>query len=99
MSLSSKSIKKEGSPEREEASKVLLVCVYDTLVIDIANSVIHDKFRRFGNIVKLLIFEKGEVTKFFIEYSQIEQAIRVRTVLSRPRGNWKGPSYCRLSAK
>jgi hypothetical protein len=45
---------------------------------------IHDKFRRFGNIVKLLIFEKGEVTKFFIEYSDLDQAVKVIFVQLRP---------------
>lgn len=69
MSVSSRSSKKDASSERQDPSKVLLVCVYDTLIIEITNDMIHEKFRKYGLIVKLLIFEKGEVTKFFIEYS------------------------------
>lgn len=50
----------------EKPSRVLLVCVYDTIVFEISNDIIKGKFEKFGKITKLLIFEKGEVTKFFI---------------------------------
>lgn len=71
---------------------MLLVCVYDTLIIDISNAMIYDKFRPFGSIIKLLIFEKGEVTKFFIEFAEVEQASRVLLMLCRPRRSWRVPS-------
>lgn len=56
---------------------MLLVCVYDTVVFEITHEIIRSKFEKFGNITKLLIFDKGEVTKFFIEYEEVEQAIQV----------------------
>lgn len=43
----------------EKPSKVLLVCVYDTIVFEITNEIIQSKFEKFGTITKLLIFEKG----------------------------------------
>lgn len=54
--------------KNEKPSKVLLVCVYDTVVFQITYDSIRSKFEKFGLINKLLIFEKGEVTKFFIEF-------------------------------
>lgn len=60
---------------------------------------IYDKFRRFGNIVKLLIFDKGEVTKFFIEYSEIEQAVKVIIALIRQRNNLRELSFYQPSAR
>lgn len=54
--------------KNEKPSKVLLVCVYDTVVFQITYDSIRSKFEKFGLISKLLIFEKGEVTKFFIEF-------------------------------
>lgn len=60
---------------------------------------IHDKFRRFGNIVKLLIFEKGEVTKFFIEFSEVEQAAKVKYVQLRQKDNCRERSFYQPSAR
>lgn len=56
MSVSSRSDKNSESIERDTPSKVLLVCVYDTLVLDINNDIIHEKFKVYGNIIKILIF-------------------------------------------
>ena len=71
MSVSSRGDKNSENVDRVIPSKVLLVCVYDTLVLDINNDIIYDKFKGFGNIVKILIFEKSEVTKFFIEFGNV----------------------------
>jgi hypothetical protein len=38
---------------------------------------IKTKFDKFGKIKELLIFEKGEVTKFFIEYEELDAATKV----------------------
>lgn len=43
----------------QEPSKVLLVCIYDTIALDITNEIVYEKFRHYGNIVRLLIFEKN----------------------------------------
>ncbi len=61
----------------EKASKVLLVCVYDTVVLNITYDLIRPKFQQFGTIIKMLIFEKGEVTKLFVEYAEIDHAVKV----------------------
>lgn len=50
---------KKYTQKVEKTSKVLLVCVYDTIVFEITPEIIHGKFDRFGNITKSLIFEKG----------------------------------------
>ena len=71
--------------KNEKPSKVLLVCVYDTIVFQITNDIIRAKFEKFGAIKKLLIFEKGEVTKFFIELDEVENAAQVTLQRFRPR--------------
>lgn len=48
--------KKRKNPPKHDPSKVLLVCVYDTIVLEINNDIIYDKFRPFGTIRKVLIF-------------------------------------------
>lgn len=50
---------KRYAAKAEKASKVLLVCVYDTIVFEITNEAVREKFEPFGAITKLLIFEKG----------------------------------------
>ena len=68
MSTSGHSSRHSGRDRSNKVSRVLLVCVYDTIVFELTNEIIHNKFQKFGTILKLLIFEKGEVTKFFVEY-------------------------------
>ena len=83
----------------EKPSKVLLVCVYDTIVFQITNDIIRSKFEKFGAIKKLLIFEKGEVTKFFIELDEAENAAQVPLQLFRPRTTWTAPNSATPSAR
>lgn len=70
--------KKRTGHSDEAPSKVLLTCVYDTVVLDISNEIVFAKFSPFGTIVRILIFERGEVTKFFIEFTTVNSAVRVR---------------------
>lgn len=67
-------MKKKQFQQNELPSRVLLVCVYDTIVIELTNEVIYARFAPFGHIIKILIFERGEVTKFFIEFAFEHQA-------------------------
>ena len=85
--------------KNEKPSKVLLVCVYDTIVFQITNDIIRSKFEKFGTIKKLLIFEKGEVTKFFIELDEVENAAHVLLQLFRPRTPSTAPNSATPSAK
>jgi hypothetical protein len=73
----SNQIKKRMTGRKESPSKVLLVCVYDTVILEISNEAIFARFSPFGPIIKILIFEKGEVTKFFIEFSELQEAENV----------------------
>lgn len=42
--------------DKQEPSKVLLVCVYDTIALEVTNQLIYDAYSKFGPIVKVLIF-------------------------------------------
>ena len=53
------------------------MCVYDTIVFEITNELIYEKFHPFGTIVRVLIFEKRDVTKLFVEFATHEQALMV----------------------
>lgn len=48
---------------------MLLVCVYDTVVFELTNDMIFKTFKDHGQVRKVLIFERGEVTKCFVELS------------------------------
>jgi hypothetical protein len=67
--------------DKQEPSRVLLVCIYDTIALEVNNHLVYEKFSKFGPIIKVassvrqvLIFEKGEVTKLFVEYAQQDSA-------------------------
>lgn len=99
MMLSTKSSRKRNSIPKDEPSKVLLVCIYDTVALDITNDIVYEKFKPFGAIVKLLIFEKSEVTKLFIEYAEIQQAENVRKPSFRLNLSSRGASFMETFAK
>lgn len=60
--------KKRTAQLHENPSRVLLTCVYDTIVLEITNEIVYSRFSPHGNVLRILIFERGEVTKFFIEF-------------------------------
>lgn len=92
-------MKKRQGQDREAPSKVLLVCVYDTVIVEVTNEAVFARFSPFGPIIKILIFEKGEVTKFFLEYLQLEDAVRVSIVLGRHGSSWTEDAFTSLSAR
>ncbi|KAM3140175.1 hypothetical protein pb186bvf_007728 [Paramecium bursaria] len=55
-------------------SKVLLVCVQNKRQINIKHDLIAQVFSKYGQVVKILIFEKALVWKVFLEYSTTSQA-------------------------
>jgi len=59
MSFSSRSNNRRENPEKQDPSRVLLICIYDTIALEITNQIIYEKFSKYGAIVKVLIFEKG----------------------------------------
>jgi hypothetical protein len=69
-------IRNRGYLDRNKASRLLLICVYDTVALEVSNQLIYERFSRFGSFLKVLIFEKGEVTKLFVEFAEREHAHR-----------------------
>ena len=64
---------------------MLLVCIYDTIALEVSNQLVYERFSRFGSIIKVLIFEKGEVTKLFVEFTDKSFAQQVNHTQFRPR--------------
>lgn len=79
--------------DKQEPSRVLLVCVYDTIALEVSNQVIYERFSKFGSIIKVLIFEKGEVTKLFVEFTDKQFAQQVPLSPRRPRTPSTAPNY------
>lgn len=92
-------MKKRQANNKEGPSRVLLVCVYDTIVLEITNEVVYSRFSPHGHILKILIFERGEVTKFFIEFSDVPSAEKVTSPALRPNLASMEPSSMIPSAK
>ena len=51
-----------------EEGPVLLVCVYNRFGNIITHDYLYQLFNPYGDIVKILIFEKAKVWKTFIEF-------------------------------
>lgn len=86
MSLSSRG--KSGPAVSNEApTAVLLVCIYDSLLVDITPQLICSRFGKYGPISRVLIFERGEVTKLFLEFTSEQKALEVSILLHRRRWN------------
>jgi hypothetical protein len=62
----------EEKPEIK--TKVLLACVMNKNAILITHDIIYKLFSNFGQVNKILIFEKNKLWKFFVEMNTIEQA-------------------------
>lgn len=67
--LRKESKRKEGSAA--EPSRVLLVCIYDTVVLNVTNEMLYETFAGHGTLDKLLVFEKGQVTKAFVQFADV----------------------------
>lgn len=78
---------------------MLLVCIYDTIALEVTNQLVYEKFSRYGSIIKVLIFEKGEVTKLFVEYAEQDSAEQVFMTIGRRRKASTGLSYWERYAK
>lgn len=51
----------------DEVSRVLLVCLYESESISITNESLYELFSVSGRVGKVLIFERGDLTKCFVE--------------------------------
>jgi hypothetical protein len=98
MSISSRG-KSGPAVSSETPTPVLLVCIYDSLVVDITPESIRLRFCKYGPISKVLIFERGEVTKLFLELPNPQLALEVSPRSSRPNRNSMEASYSNPYAK
>lgn len=78
---------------------MLLVCIYDTIALEVSNQLVYERFSRFGSIVKVLIFEKGEVTKLFVEFTDKAFAQQVTPTPLRRRRPSTGRNCSAPSAR
>jgi hypothetical protein len=69
--------KSSRKPSNADSSRVLLVCIYDTVVTDISNEMLYSSFTGHGRVEKLLVFEKGQVTKAFVQFASVGDAEKV----------------------
>ena len=65
---------KQKSSNNLPPSPVLLVCIYNNTGKIITHDYFYENFSPFGEIVKILIFEKAKVWKTFVEFRNVEQA-------------------------
>jgi hypothetical protein len=85
--------------DKQEPSRVLLVCIYDTIALEVNNQLVYERFSKFGSIIKVLIFEKGEVTKLFVEFTDKSFAQQVTDFKLRRRQHWTGRSCWERSVR
>lgn len=72
---------------------MLLVCVYDTVVFELTNDMIFNTFKDHAEVRKVLIFERGEVTKCFVELATKQEAIHIKDTLD---GKKMFESFCKM---
>lgn len=92
-------LRKGPAVDKQEPSRVLLVCIYDTIALEVNNQLVYERFSRFGSIVKVLIFEKGEVTKLFVEFTDKAFAQQVPAPPRRPRPPSTAPNCSEPSVR
>lgn len=61
---------------RDPPSKILLLIItYLPASFPLTNDYLFDTFKKYGEIKKILIFERGKTNKAFVEYLDIKHAI------------------------
>ena len=64
---------------RDPPSKILLLIItHLSPTYPLTNELLFDMFHNYGEIKKILIFERGKANKAFIEYYDIRHAIEAR---------------------
>jgi hypothetical protein len=67
--------------------------VYDTVVFELSNDMIYNTFKDHGQVRKVLIFERGEVTKCFVELASNAEATQIKENLD---GKKMFESFCKM---
>ena len=62
---------------KEEATPVLLICIYNKNSLLLAHNIFYCLFSRYGIVEKILIFEKAKLWKAFVQMDSKDSAIRV----------------------
>jgi RNA recognition motif-containing protein len=60
---------------------VILVCIHNVNSTPITHDLLHTVFSTYGNILRILIFEKTKKWKAFVEYSDSDAALQARSNL------------------
>lgn len=64
---------------RDPPSKILLlIMTYLPPQFPLTNDYLFETFKHYGDIKKILIFERGKTNKAFVEYSDVKHAIQAR---------------------
>lgn len=64
---------------RDPPSKILLLVMTQlSPTFPLSNELLYEQFSKFGEIKKILIFERGKANKAFVEYYNIKDAIEAR---------------------
>ncbi|CAD8107648.1 unnamed protein product [Paramecium sonneborni] len=68
---------------RDPPNRILLLILNQLpSTFPLNNQFIHQKFNDFGDINKILIFERGKTTKAFVEFHELKSAIQARRQLN-----------------
>ena len=59
---------------QSKENKVLLVCIYNIHDYLINHEFLYNLFNQYGEVLKILIFEKSKILKSFIEFREIPEA-------------------------
>lgn len=78
----------------EKPSRVLFICVYDPIVFQLTNDLVYGLFSVYGKISKVLIFERSEVTKLFVEFLSLEDSEMAKNKLD---GTMLHNNYCKMN--
>lgn len=54
--------------ENTKPTSVLLVCIYNIHGYQIIHEMLYNLFTQYGEVLKILIFEKSKILKSFIEF-------------------------------
>ncbi|CAD8094439.1 unnamed protein product [Paramecium sonneborni] len=64
---------------RDPPSKILLLIItYLPHSFPLTNDFLFETFKQYGEVKKILIFERGKTNKAFVEYNEVKQAISAR---------------------
>jgi hypothetical protein len=67
---------------RDPPSRILLIIItYLPPSFPLTNDYLHELFSPFGEIKKILIFERGKANKCFVEFIDLKNAIAARSTL------------------